>query len=163
MFKSITAEEAFSFVKDNLLEEDKKYYSVSLEYFEQQNIKPFGLYVGKELAGIGCLSQYSFRETDFYPQKLGFSEEQSKTLLRVEASLVSPKHRGKGLQRRLLEELERVAIVGGFEYLILSVHPDNTSSKIPVERVGFELGVASENHNAELRLLYRKMIKRERV
>ena len=51
---------------------------------------------------------------------------------------VTPAARGRGLGRRLLDELEVRARAGGATYLLLDVRADNAAARSLYERAGFE-------------------------
>lgn len=52
---------------------------------------------------------------------------------------VAPRHRGAGLGRELLDELETRAASGGAEALMLEVRADNTPARALYERRGYDV------------------------
>jgi GNAT superfamily N-acetyltransferase len=157
-FREIQPEEAISFVTKNISAKDRKFYSVSLEYFSSENVSPYGYFADGELAAIGCLSYYPYAENSDFVTKLGLSKLQSKRLLRIEATFVAPDRRGMGLQRVMLDERIQVAKKTGYRHLCISVHPENISNIRALAKSDFELVGEIENESGEPRLLYKKYL-----
>lgn len=156
--RSINAEMAYFFVVDNLLPNDEDMYKVTLSYFESKNVMIFGCFQKENLIAIGCLSYYPYTELDQYPQKVGFTEEEATLLLRIEASFVSPKFRGIGLQGVMLRYREQFAKERGYKYLCVSMHPDNVSNQRAVIKEGFILQYNELDVSQPPRMIFTKEI-----
>jgi ribosomal protein S18 acetylase RimI-like enzyme len=69
---------------------------------------------------------------------LGFSTFAARPLINIHDLAVLPSHRGKGIGRRLLEEVERRARALGCCKITLEVREDNHRARRIYETVGFE-------------------------
>lgn len=158
IIRSIAYEEANDFVLANITDKDSAFYSVDVYYFANTNVSIYGCFSGEDLVGLGCLAYYPYNEPDRYPQKLGYSEDEAASLLRIEASFVHPDYRGKGIQGVLLAHREEVARNAGYKYLCVSMAPENVANCRAVEKAGFVLGYAGEVSPGKTRRLYAKSI-----
>lgn len=77
------------------------------------------VFYGKKWIGYGCASV------------------QDKETLYLGPTFISEKHRGKGLQKKLIRVREKFAQKKGFSYLISSVNYDNVVSAKNLETSGF--------------------------
>ena len=60
--------------------------------------------------------------------------------------MVHPQYRGNGYMLQLNQELERIAINSGIEYLLATAHPDNTASNNSLRKLGMQFLKVFDRH-----------------
>ena len=70
---------------------------------------------------------------------LDFTEEELEKVLVMDSAAVDRRYRGNGLQGRMLEAAERMAVPGKYKYLMCTVHPENKYSLQNMQKHGYEI------------------------
>lgn len=92
-----------------------------------------------------------------YGYDLGFSRELLLRVINMDSAAVHPDYRGLGLQRALMETVERELRGAGERILLGTVHPENRYSLENVLKRGFSIVRRLEKYGSE-RYLLRKDI-----
>lgn len=78
-------------------------------------------------------------ETYNYGYDLGLSKNELLAVINMDSAAVHPDYRGKGLQRKLIQEGEKSLIGQGRHILLCTVHPDNQFSLNNVLKQGYTI------------------------
>lgn len=89
---------------------------------------------------------------------LKFDEEQRKQVAHMEIAMVREEYRGHGLQRKMMEEAERILKDKGFRYLLGTVHPDNKASVNSFLKLNYECVMTKEKYGGMKRCVFCKKI-----
>ncbi len=89
---------------------------------------------------------------------IGYAEDELSDVINLKLVIVSPKYRGNGLQRRMTEELEKVAAKLNKRCICVTVSPFNKVSRSNIESMGYKYHSQKEKYGGVLRNLYYKII-----
>ena len=123
---------------------------------EEPNVT-LGIWDGSVLVAIGmlyvplCLEEDHFHDLDLQ----GDYKSANQKLF-----LVRESYRGQGLQRRLIREVEKVAVARGFNLLCTTVAPNNDFSINNFLKEGYVYAKTEEKYGGLLRNLYYKIVKK---
>lgn len=90
----------------------------------------------QRLAGIFTVVYPGISPTN-YGWKLNLPEEDLQRVVNMDTAAVHPDYRGQGLQRRLMETVERE--VGSGKILLCTIHPENRYSLRNALTAGYEI------------------------
>lgn len=126
---------------------------------EEPNVT-LGIWDGSVLVAIGmlyvplCLEEDHFHDLDLQ----GDYKSANQKLF-----LVRESYRGQGLQRRLIREVEKVAVARGFNLLCTTVAPNNDFSINNFLKEGYVYAKTEEKYGGLLRNLYYKIVKKSSI
>ena len=126
---------------------------------EEPNVT-LGIWDGSVLVAIGmlyvplCLEEDHFHDLDLQ----GDYKSANQKLF-----LVRESYRGQGLQRRLIREVEKVAVARGFNLLCTTVAPNNDFSINNFLKEGYVYAKTEKKYGGLLRNLYYKIVKKSSI
>lgn len=126
---------------------------------EEPNVT-LGMWDGNVLVAIGmlyvplCMEEDHFHDLDIE----GDYKSANQKLF-----LVREGYRGLGLQRKLIREVEKVAIARGYNLLCTTVAPNNTFSINNFLMEGYIYAKTEEKYGGLLRNLYYKIVKKSSI
>ena len=124
---------------------------------EEPNVT-LGIWDGSVLVAIGmlyvplCLEEDHFHDLDLQ----GDYKSANQKLF-----LVRESYRGQGLQRRLIREVEKVAVARGFNLLCTTVAPNNDFSINNFLKEGYVYAKTEEKYGGLVRNLYYKFVNKK--
>ncbi len=92
-----------------------------------------------------------------YGFDLGFTEEELLRTVNMDTAAVHPRFRGRGLQRRLIQQAEAELMQKGSAILLCTVHPDNGFSLQNMQKQGYTIRKKLEKYGS-VRYVLRKDI-----
>lgn len=87
---------------------------------------------------------------------IGLPEEALCRVAHMESAVVLPRYRGRGLQKRMLDELEKRIDTDVYTYFLATVSPDNPASCKTFERAGYRHVMTKEKYGGLQRRIYLK-------
>ena len=76
----------------------------------------------------------------------------------MESAAVLPEFRGQKIQKKLLEEAEKIERKQGMQYLMCTVHPENRYSVENLEQLGYMVLLETEKYGGLRRkIVYKKL------
>ena len=121
---------------------------------EEPNVT-LGIWDGNLLVAIGMLYVPQCIEEDHF-HDLGLQGEYKSANQKL--FLVREGYRGLGLQRKLIREVEKIAIMRGFNLLCTTVAPNNAFSIKNFLREGYVYAKTEEKYGGLVRNLYYKVL-----
>lgn len=116
-----------------------------------------GAYCEGVLAGFAML--YDAGDSDEnLGRDIGCPAEELDKVINLKLVIVSPAYRGNGLQRRMTEKLEEIAVQKNKRYICATVSPDNKFSRANIEGMGYEFHSQKTKYGGVVRNLYCKKI-----
>lgn len=145
----------------NFLDKKNFYYNTPKEEFINI-INNIGKVIGcisedDELIAIGVYAAYKLNEEN-YGYDFDFNEEDILQTANLESTIVLPKYRGNGLQRKLINILEQYALKENIKYIGATADPDNIYSVNNIKSMGFEIVKEKEKYGGLRRYIFKKVI-----
>lgn len=94
--------------------------------------------VSGEIAGF-LMIRYPKTSDDNLGSYLSLSTEEKNLVAHMETAVVRKEYRGRGFQKKLMEEGERRLKQKGYKYLMGTAHPDNVYSVNNFLKLGYEI------------------------
>ena len=110
-----------------------------------------------ELAGL-LIVCFPGADEDNMGWDIGLKEEELARVVHMDTAVVAEKHRGHGLERRMLEYAENCLKGTQYRYLMATVSPDNPPSLRSGERIGYHVVMTKEKYGGYLRHILLKEI-----
>lgn len=139
--------------------ENPDWYVIDGRDFVERHLKEEGFILkaveGEELLAF-LIVRFPGGAEDNLGVYLNLSEEEGRRVAHMESVAVCEKARGKGLQKRLMEEGEKRLGGMGYRYLMATVHPGNTYSHNNFLKLGYEDAAVVEKYDGLPRIVLKK-------
>ena len=143
------------------LEDKTLFICDSMDYVEEQIRKDGFAVIACNKAGklIGAfIFRYPQLEEDNLGRDIFLEERELKKVVHMEAAVVLPEYRGRGLQSGLLKYGEKLIDKNRYKYFMATVSPKNPASYKTLEKQGYHCMTTKEKYHGKIRRIYLKEV-----